>query len=164
MPPLRERGEDIALLVEHVRRQVNARYGLSVAGVTDEALAVMRGHAWPGNVRELEAVIEQAMIFQGGGWVRSQDLGLPDRRSARRAAPRGRAERQGEPGEERLRAAVRREMALRLAATRGWVTSGELAAECGISGEQARRELVALARFGQLRRVGGGRSTRYVLA
>jgi len=49
-------------------------------------------------------------------------------------------------------------------ARRGWVTSGELAHECEISGEQARRELVTLSRRGQLRRVGGGgRGTRYVL-
>ena len=61
--------------MEHVRRQINGRYGLSVAGVTQQALGVLRGHSWPGNVREREAVLEEAMIFQsGGGWVRVEDL------------------------------------------------------------------------------------------
>lgn len=96
--------------------------------------------------------------------VGPQDLGLPDRRSARRGASRGRAVRRMAPGDERLQGAMRRQTALRLAATRGSVTGGELAAECGVSGEQARRDLVTLARLGLLRRVGGGRSTRYVLA
>jgi transcriptional regulator with GAF, ATPase, and Fis domain len=164
VPPLRERREDIALLVEHVRRQVNTRYGLSIAGVTTGALDVMLDHLWPGNVRELEAVLEQAMIFQGGGgWVRAEDLGLVRRRPVRRVPSRVAAVRPAERGDERLRSVIRRQIGLRLAAARGSVTSGELAAECGISGEQARRELVALARLGQLRRVGGGRSTRYVV-
>ena len=79
VPPLRERREDIPLLVEHVRRHVNARYGLAVAGVGKDALERLLSHTWPGNVRELEAVLEQAMIFQSslrsitsspssGGW------------------------------------------------------------------------------------------------
>jgi len=102
-PPLRERGEDIGLLVEHVRRQVNARYGLSVAGVTQEALDVLRGHSWPGNVRELEPVLDQAMIFQGGSWLKSEDIELPLGRSPRRAPSEARATRAVVRGEERLR-------------------------------------------------------------
>jgi two-component system response regulator PilR (NtrC family) len=65
IPALRERREDIPLLVESVRRQVNVRYGLSVAGVTTDALDVLLAHSWPGNVRELEALLEEAAIFPG---------------------------------------------------------------------------------------------------
>lgn len=154
----------MTLLVEHVHRQVNARYGLSVVGVTTEALDVLLNHTWPGNVRELEAVLEQAMIFQDAGWVRPEDLELPLGRSLRRAVSADQAARPGESGDDRLRRAMRRLAALVIAGRRGSVTSGELADECGISGEQARRELVALGRLGQLRREGGGRSTKYVLA
>jgi DNA-binding NtrC family response regulator len=39
-------------------------------------MARLEGHAWPGNVRELETVLEQAMIFQGGGWTRPEHLDL----------------------------------------------------------------------------------------
>ena len=56
------------------------------------------------------------------------------------------------------------ERPLGLVATRGSVTRGQFADQCEISGEQARRELAALSRLGQLRRVGGGRSNKYVLA
>jgi DeoR/GlpR family transcriptional regulator of sugar metabolism len=59
---------------------------------------------------------------------------------------------------------MRRQAAFGIVAKHGSVTSGELAAECEISGEQERRELVALSRFGPLRRVGSGRSSKYVLA
>jgi DNA-binding NtrC family response regulator len=162
VPPLRERREDIALLVDHIRRHVNARYGLSVVGVTRDALDVLLGHSWPGNVREMEAVLEQAMIFHGGGWLRAEDLELPLGRSRRRAPSGAQSMQRAEPGDERLRAATRWQAALELVGRRGSVTSGELAKECEISGEQARRELVALSRLGQLRRVGGGRSTKYV--
>jgi DNA-binding NtrC family response regulator len=173
VPPLRERQDDIAFLVEHVRRQANARYGLSIAGVTTEALDVLLGHSWPGNVRELEAVLEQAMIFQGAGWLEADDFELPPGQSLKGIPTTARKARVGEPGErlaargaddDRLRRAMRRQAALEIAARRGSVTSGQLADECEISGEQARRELAALGRLGQLRRVGGGRSTKYVLA
>ena len=164
VPPLRDRLEDLPVLVEHFRGQINARYGLGVAGVTREAMGRLAAYHWPGNVRELEAVIEQAMIFQSGGWVRPEDLSL---RKADRHQANGiekPAAEAGEPLDDRLRIALRRQTALRLAGDRGFVTRGDLAVECDISGEQARLELVALAGFGQLRRVGGGRSTRYVLA
>jgi DNA-binding NtrC family response regulator len=164
VPPLRERREDIALLVDHVRRHVNARYGLSVVGVTRDALHVLLGHPWPGNVRELEAVLEQAIIFHGYGWLRSSDLELPFARSPRRATSGVQTVRPHKRGDERVRRAMRRQTALGIVAKNGSITSGELADECAISAEQARRELVSLIRLGQLRRVGGGRRTRYVIA
>jgi DNA-binding NtrC family response regulator len=163
VPPLRERRDDIRLLVEHFRRRINLRYGFSVPGVTREAMAVLEDHHWPGNVRELETVIEQAMIFRRAEWVGRADLDLfpgEDEVEAgvvEEAGPRPRTV------DDRLRAVLRGQAALQLAGERGSVTRRDLAAACRISGEQARVELVALARRGQLRRVGGGRSTRYVL-
>ncbi len=76
VPPLRERPEDLPLLVEHVRRQVNARHRLTIEGVTPGALRRLTVYRWPGNVRELEAVIEEAMILKVRGWLRPQDLSI----------------------------------------------------------------------------------------
>jgi len=140
VPSLRERRDDIELLVEHVRRQANARYELSVAGVTAEALDAWLGHSWPGNVRELEAVLEQAMIFQSAGWLKPKDLELPVGRSLARIQSAPQVARLGDPGDDRVRGVMRRQAALGIVARRGSVTSGQLADECEISGEQARRE------------------------
>ncbi len=147
MPPLRERREDIPFLVEHVRRQANSRYGLSVEGVTKEALDVLVAHQWPGNVRELEAVVEQAMIFEGAGWAQASDLVLQAGPSVGSRESRPPAGRSTQSADERVRAALRLEAAIRLAVARGSVTSGELAAECGVSGELARRELLRLVQL-----------------
>jgi DNA-binding NtrC family response regulator len=161
VPPLRERREDIPLLVEHFRRAINQRWGLAVDGIRPQAVARLEGHPWPGNVRELEAVLEQAMIFHGGGWIRPEHLELEsEERDERRVAVVAGAP--PKPDDERIRLALRRETALRIARDRGAVTRGSLARECGISEELARQQLVGLARLGQLRRVGSGRSTRYV--
>jgi DNA-binding NtrC family response regulator len=162
VPPLRDRREDVSLLVEHLRRQINRRWGSTVDGITPQAMARLEGHPWPGNVRELEAVLEQAMIFQGGGWIRPEHLELESEESAEPpvAVVAGVSPK---PDDGRVRLALRRETALRIARDRGAVSPMALARECGISSELARQQLVALAQLGQLRRVGGGRSTRYVL-
>jgi DNA-binding NtrC family response regulator len=125
VPPLRERRDDIPLLVEHVRRQLSTRYRLSRAGVGDDALERLMNYAWPGNVRELEAVLRQAMIFQSGGSVRALDLELERRptRSDVMAIPRT-----GSRG-ERSHTALRQGRALQIVAIRGSVTSGELAVD-----------------------------------
>jgi DNA-binding NtrC family response regulator len=78
VPPLRERPEDLPLLVEHVRRQVNTRHHLAIEGVTTGTLHRMAAYRWPGNVRELEAVLEEAMILKGQGWLKPQDLALQE--------------------------------------------------------------------------------------
>jgi DNA-binding NtrC family response regulator len=67
VPPLLERLEDLPLLVEHIRRQVNARHGLAIEGLTDAALRRLAAHPWPGNVRELEAVLREAMLLTHAG-------------------------------------------------------------------------------------------------
>src|SRR5207249_11588578 len=76
VPPLRARRDDIRLLVEHFRVQLNERYGLSVHGTTPAALRLLEHYPWRGNVRELAAVLEQAMIFKSGNWITREDLAL----------------------------------------------------------------------------------------
>jgi DNA-binding NtrC family response regulator len=166
VPPLRERVEDVALLVEHFYQDAVGRLGLPVAGVTRAALARLQDYSWPGNVRQLGKAVRRAMIVRGSGWVEPEDLRLPAAPATAPPPPGGLFARR-QPRErrcERVPPALRRETALPLARERGVVTRQDLAQECGISGEQARLELIALVRQGLLRRVGGGRSTRYFLA
>ncbi len=66
LPPLRQRREDIPLLVDHFVARFNALRGKEVAGVSDEVLARFMRHDWPGNVRELENAIEHAFILCRG--------------------------------------------------------------------------------------------------
>ncbi len=77
LPPLRERQEDIPLLVEHFLERCNARLGTEVHGVSPEAERMLLSYDWPGNVRELENVIERAVVLTDGERVAADDL--PDR-------------------------------------------------------------------------------------
>jgi len=63
LPPLRDHKEDIALLVEHILRDVNAKHGKQVRGIGAEVLDIFMGHTWPGNIRELRNVLERAAIM-----------------------------------------------------------------------------------------------------
>ena len=63
MPPLRERREDIALLVEHFVRRFAERTGKHIDGVDDKAMTELTRYEWPGNVRELENTIERAVVL-----------------------------------------------------------------------------------------------------
>jgi two-component system response regulator AtoC len=63
LPALRERPEDIPLLVEHFLQRYNAIMHTNIAGVSPQAMAQLTAHEWPGNVRELENVIERAMVL-----------------------------------------------------------------------------------------------------
>ena len=62
MPPLRDRKEDLPLLVEHILRDLNAKHGRQVRGVNAEVAELFQGYTWPGNVRELRNVLERAAI------------------------------------------------------------------------------------------------------
>lgn len=76
IPPLRERPEDIAPLVDHFVGRFNARLGTSVAGVADDAMALLRNYDWPGNVRELENALQRAMLMADEGYIKKEDLPL----------------------------------------------------------------------------------------
>lgn len=63
LPPLRERKEDIPLLVEYFLTQLSKLHGKPVTGITTEALALLMSYNWPGNVRELANTLESALII-----------------------------------------------------------------------------------------------------
>lgn len=66
LPPLRERGEDLPLLVQFHLRRSSRELGREVREVAPEALARLRGYSWPGNVRELQSVLKQALLRAHG--------------------------------------------------------------------------------------------------
>lgn len=66
LPPLRERGDDIDLLVHSILERLRDRLGQPSLGIDDDALARLRAYGWPGNIRELENVLETAAIMSGG--------------------------------------------------------------------------------------------------
>lgn len=74
VPPLRERKEDIPLLVDHFIDKFNMESGKKVEGISEEALQALMEYDWPGNVRELENVIERAVIINKGGIILPGDL------------------------------------------------------------------------------------------
>ena len=70
IPPLRERREDIALLVEHFLRARSAPLDRTVRAIAAEAMAELQAYEWPGNVRELRNVIERALVMHSGSVLR----------------------------------------------------------------------------------------------
>jgi transcriptional regulator with PAS, ATPase and Fis domain len=74
LPPLRERREDIPLLVEAFLKKCGEARGKEMKGVSESALAMLMDYAWPGNVRELENVIERAVTLSLGEKIGPDDL------------------------------------------------------------------------------------------
>jgi len=74
LPPLRERLEDIHLLIFHFLETYKNKTGRFVSGISKEALRVLVNYEWPGNVRELENAIERAVIIASGRQIEIQDL------------------------------------------------------------------------------------------
>jgi DNA-binding NtrC family response regulator len=66
MPPLRQRKDDLPLLVHHFVAKFNAKIGRKIETVSKETLSTLQEYHWPGNVRELESVIERAVIISQG--------------------------------------------------------------------------------------------------
>ncbi len=77
LPPLRERLDDIELLVEHFITVQNARQGTQIKRVAQEALERMKAYAWPGNIRELQNAIERGTVLSMGDEIELEVL--PDK-------------------------------------------------------------------------------------
>lgn len=74
VPPLRERTEDIPLLVDFFIDKFNTELNRKVEGVAPDALERLLHHSWPGNIRELENIIERIMVMREQGIIQSEDI------------------------------------------------------------------------------------------
>jgi len=72
--PLRERVEDLPLLVRHFLGEFNRKHGTNVEGVSEDTRGLLEAYGWPGNVRELRNVIERAIILARSGWLEPANL------------------------------------------------------------------------------------------
>jgi two-component system nitrogen regulation response regulator GlnG len=90
LPPLRERGDDLLLLVQHYLRRFNRELGKDVQTVAPAALEVLRQYPWPGNVRELQSALKQALLRATGSVLMPEFL--PDSLTKRNGAAPASAE------------------------------------------------------------------------
>ena len=88
IPPLRQRKEDIPLLVKFFVTKFNKKIGRTFEAVEQETLALLQDYRWPGNVRELESVIERAVITSQGSALRVLDRLEPSRPSGEQQVER----------------------------------------------------------------------------
>jgi DNA-binding NtrC family response regulator len=77
LPPLRERREDIPMLVDALLEQLSVTMKRSIDGVSHEAMALLMAYPFPGNVRELRNILERAMVVASGPFIEAPDLNLP---------------------------------------------------------------------------------------
>ena len=97
IPPLRERLEDVPLLVEHFNQKFSRDYGKKPKTFTEDAIAALQKHLWFGNVRELKNTVERVLIFKSvpichhpaSPPVRHDALVMINRLAGRSAAPSG---------------------------------------------------------------------------
>ncbi len=89
LPPLRDRREDIPLLVEYLVQRNNRELKKAYNGVDNQAMKLLMSLPWRGNVRELDNVLERAMILGGGEWISVADLPRGEASSAPPRAPTG---------------------------------------------------------------------------
>jgi two-component system NtrC family response regulator len=85
VPPLRERRDDIPLLVQHFLRQAQERHRKEVKQVAGEAMRVLCDYAWPGNVRQLRNCMERLVVTVEGSTIHAEDLPEEMRTAPRRA-------------------------------------------------------------------------------
>ncbi|MCX7025348.1 MAG: sigma-54 dependent transcriptional regulator [Spirochaetes bacterium] len=89
LPPLRDRGQDIALLANHFVKKISAETGKTVDGISEAAMAELLGYGFPGNVRELQNVIERAVILSEGAMLESGDFSFFGERASSPGAVTG---------------------------------------------------------------------------
>ena len=142
LPPLRERGDDVVLLAQHVVDGFARQPGIGRRALGRSAGAALRGHEWRGNVRELQAVLARAAVLGDGRTINGADI-----RAALPAvvAPAASVE-------ERL---------LVLLATAGQVTMGQVMAALRVPRTTAWRAMAALVESGKVEAAGETKGRRY---
>jgi len=93
LPPLRERREDIPILIRHFLRLSAREFGKSVKNVTPEAMAALESYAWPGNVRQLQSIVKQSLLRVHGPVLTLDALPMELKGNATRLP----SDQQGEP-------------------------------------------------------------------
>jgi DNA-binding NtrC family response regulator len=66
LPPLRERGDDLPMLVQHYLKRISRELGREIREIAPDALERLRNHPWPGNIRELQSALKQALLQASG--------------------------------------------------------------------------------------------------
>ena len=117
IPPLRERPEDIPLLLEHYRRYFNDRLGKNIKGFTEAALRITRKYDWPGNVRQLINAVEYAVNLTEGTLIDVPHLPAQLREPVRKA--------KAVPGHLRTLAQMERDAIEDALARFGWTDEGK---------------------------------------
>jgi two-component system response regulator AtoC len=74
IPPLRERRDDIPLLISHFLRKFNQKLGTEIEKISPEAYRLLLNYDWPGNVRELENIVERAIILSSHNIITEEAL------------------------------------------------------------------------------------------
>ncbi len=87
VPPLRERKEDIPLLVDYFIKGYSAEYGKRPKKVSDGAMRLFTGYAWPGNVREMKNIMERLVIMTPGETIKEEQVPPPIRQATPAVAP-----------------------------------------------------------------------------
>jgi DNA-binding NtrC family response regulator len=82
IPPLRERREDVPLLVENFVERLSVEMKKRIDGISTEAMNAIMAHDWPGNVRELRNILERGAVVATGPVIQLLDLGLPSKAEA----------------------------------------------------------------------------------
>jgi two-component system NtrC family response regulator len=183
LPALRERTDDIPLLVNHFLEKYGKESNRSGIGIDPDAMRLLLEYPWPGNVRELENIVERAVILSNGRQITVKDLPADVREPLQgNSAVHRQEEREEreeeihsiEPGEdlpplepgERLQSSglkPRQLKAIEFLKTHGFITNKYYSQMNKISERQALRELNEMVDANVLNRTGKGRACRYLL-
>jgi formate hydrogenlyase transcriptional activator len=149
LPPLRERRDDIPLLVAHFLAKFNKKIGRQITTVSGETMKALQDYRWPGNVRELESVVERAVITSQGSEL--QVLDRFDNLYSETAAAAAAVPERGAGGQEvKALAALEYDHILSVLLKTGWRIEGENGA-AGILGINASTLRARMRKLGIVR-------------
>jgi len=177
LPPLRERTDDIPLLVNHFLVKYGTGTGHAKISLEPEALRCLMDYHWPGNVRELENAIERAVILASGHRIQARDLpaeialpvaqtvtgGVAAVESSEEKALEADSVIFPDEGDRRPSSGLRprQHKAMEFVKLHGFITNKYYSQLNGISERQALRELNEMVEMGLLNRAGKGRGVHY---
>jgi DNA-binding NtrC family response regulator len=87
LPPLRDRKDDVPLLLQHFMEQFNRIRDRKLQGISPQALHILVDYQWPGNVRELENLVDRVVVLKGQGIIEPEDLPEKMRTACPRSSP-----------------------------------------------------------------------------